>query len=139
LRSTPVKYEPEYETDEEGQYHWCGNLGPVNEDCNHCPNILARVYFSSNEINHPLVPQTCDQNYFINKTVIQYIKKFRRENELKVFWEVVQEILLRRFMENNFGTIVPEFTFMRDRMTKCKWCNLTMVPQLISRLSFFSL
>jgi hypothetical protein len=76
----------------------------------------------------------------LRRMVIEGMVKCTRKTELQVFWELVQEVTFRKFMYNNLGEANPDYTqgcYVRDRFVQCKFYNLTSVPELMSRLSFF--
>jgi hypothetical protein len=124
---------------EEGKCKWCSNWGPVDQECENCPEGSS-IYLPLNEIGHPPVPTVYVQNYLMNIRVLERLKMTTPETELQVFWELVQEFSFRRFMDESYGEVNPEYTtgsYVRDRLDKCEYCRLKTVPELMSRLGFF--
>jgi hypothetical protein len=81
---SPMGREPIYLEGEEGQCKWCGNWGPVDQECENCPEGCS-IYLPSNEKGHPPVPTVYVQNYFLNLRVLERLKQTTQETKLQVF------------------------------------------------------
>jgi hypothetical protein len=89
----PIMGEPSYLDGEEGQCKWCSNWGPVDFECENCPEEVS-IYLPSNVIDHPPVlgaHNICSKLYLKSKG-FRSLKPTNLETELQVFWELVQEI-----------------------------------------------
>jgi hypothetical protein len=139
-RPSPHLVPNQYEPGEQGECIICTSKGPVENDCDNCPEGTS-IYSPT---NHPddgyLIPPLDLDNYDTVMPILDPMNLSTTETELQFFWELVQQYAFQRFMNSKNNEIYPDYTtgtFVRDRMALSRYLQINTIPELQSRLSLF--